>query len=379
MIRGKATIRKVQIVLCLMSIVCILSGCADPRPNTEGVAGAGENNNTEHMGTEASYTEEVGASSEEETQTKTMEETSKEESMSGELLKDAEELAENVTDGSSYEVKMDEVTDVLCPLNVSTKRMDVAYGQVSHFTYMSTTCGMERGANILLPAGYDGSAEYPVLYFLHGIFGDENSMVMDGNNKIPEILGNLKADGVIGDVVVVFPNMYASADPELKPGFTAEQVAPYDNFINDLATDLIPYVEANYAVKKDREHRGLIGFSMGGRESLYIGVCRSDLFSCIGAIAPAPGVTPAKDWAMEHVGQLAEEEFVIHEKEYPPTLLMVCCGTKDSVVGKFPLGYHELLTKNGVEHLWYEVPGADHDSNAIKSGLFNYLIRWMAE
>jgi len=49
------------------------------------------------------------------------------------------------------------------------------------------------------------------------------------------------------------------------------------------------------------------------------------------------------------------------------------------VVGKFPLSYHELFEKNNVEHLWYEVPGADHDSNAIRSGIYNFLIRWTKE
>ena len=58
---------------------------------------------------------------------------------------------------------------------------------------------------------------------------------------------------------------------------------------------------------------------------------------------------------------------------------MICCGTKDGVVGKFPESYHNIMTANNVEHLWYEVPGADHDSNAVRSGLYNLLIRWNAE
>ena len=32
---------------------------------------------------------------------------------------------------------------------------------------------------------------------------------------------------------------------------------------------------------------------------------------------------------------------------------------------------HEILEKNGVDHIWYEVTGADHDNNVIKSGLYN--------
>lgn len=305
------------------------------------------------------------------------EETGEGTEMSGELIQDTAELV-NETE-TPIAVDMENVTDVICPTKVAMRQGGVEYGEVTHFTYESTTCGCERGANILLPADYDASKQYPVLYFLHGIFGDENSMMGDSNNRIKEIIGNLAKDGVIDEIIVVFPNMYATGDANLKPGFTAEQIAPYDNFINDLTTDLIPYVEANYSVMTDREHRGIIGFSMGGRETLYIGTTRSDLFDCIGAIAPAPGVTPGQDWAMYHEGTMQESEFVIRLEEYQPKLLMICAGTKDSVVGKFPESYHNILTTNGVKHLWYEVPGADHDSNAIKSGLYNYLIRWFAE
>lgn len=294
--------------------------------------------------------------------------------MSGELIKDTEQI---VTDNNvaDEEILLDEVTQVLCPTSVSDRRESNSYGEVTHITYFSNTTNCERGANILLPANYDDSKKYPVVYFLHGIFGDENSMLGDPNNHLIEITGNLAADELIKDIIVVFPNMFATGDPKLEPGFKDEQIAPYDNFINDLVDDLIPYIENNYSVLSGRENRALIGFSMGGRESIYIGVRRHDLFDYIGAIAPAPGVTPSKDWAMTHPGQLSEEELFIANDGNEPKLFMVCCGTKDSVVGKFPLSYHEIMSGNGTRHLWYEVPDADHDSNAIRSGYYNFLVR----
>lgn len=268
------------------------------------------------------------------------------------------------------------VTEADCPKAVCERTADRQYGTAEHITYHSQTTGLDRGANVLLPPGYSEDKKYPVLYFLHGIFGDENSMIGDGNNKIPEILGNLAAEGKAGEMIVVFPNMYAASDPDQKPGFDSEAIAPYDNFINDLVNDLIPYIESNYAASSAKEDRAIIGFSMGGRESLFIGVTRPDLFSCIGAISPAPGLTPAKDWAMEHKGQMEESELKITDEANLPKLLMVCCGTNDGVVGKFPASYHEIMEKNGVEHLWYEVPGADHNDQAIRSGLYNFVTRW---
>lgn len=260
-----------------------------------------------------------------------------------------------------------------CPVKITMNRPDVTYGTVQHETYYSATTGGERGVNILLPADYDASKEYPTLYLLHGIFGNEHSFTSDSTNKIPQILGNLAADGLAKEMIVVFPNMYASADPAQQPGFTDEAMAPYDNFINDLVNDLIPYIESNYSVQKDREHRAIAGFSMGGRETLFIGLQRPDLFAYVGAIAPAPGLTPGKDWAMEHPGQLTEEQVTFEGKEYLPEILMVCCGTRDSVVGQFPKSYHDIMETNGVEHVWYEITGADHDNKAIKSGFHNFV------
>lgn len=267
------------------------------------------------------------------------------------------------------------VTETDCPADVCKRLADRTYGIVEHVTYHSETTGLDRGANILLPPDYSADKDYSVLYFLHGIFGDEYSLINDGNNKIPEILGNLAAEGKAREMIVVFPNMYASSDPSQKPGFDSEAIAPYDNFINDLVNDLIPFIESQYSVSSANDDRAILGFSMGGRETLFIGVSRPDLFSCIGAISPAPGLTPAKDWAMTHEGQMEESELKFTDTDNLPKL-MICCGTKDGVVGTFPASYHEIMERNGVEHLWYEVPGADHNDQAVRSGLYNFVIRW---
>lgn len=360
--------KKVFMAILCTTVVTLFSGC--------GSQTVPENSVEQQEITQEEQSSDEAIENQEGEEEMTEENTVLPDGSNGELLKDTEDLGANTESQEEYTIDMENVTDVLCPAKASLKRAKTEYGTVEHFTYYSETTGCERGANILYPAGYEEGKKYPVLYFLHGIFGDENSMLNDSGSKIKEIMGNLKEDGIIGDVIVIFPNMYATGDPKLQPGFTAEQTAPYDNFINDLVNDLMPYAEEHFGAMTDRENRGIIGFSMGGRETLYIGTTRSDLFAYIGAVAPAPGLTPAKDWAMTHPGQMQEDELVIRQSDYQPNLLLVCCGTKDSVVGAFPASYHAIMEKNGVDHMWYEVPEADHDSNAIKSGLYNFLIRW---
>ena len=261
-----------------------------------------------------------------------------------------------------------------CPKEYLKTRDGFDYGTFEHVTYYSKTCKMERGFSILFPPSYSASAEktYPVLYLLHGIFGDEFSFSNDENNRIKEILGNMSADGIIEDTILVCPNMYATDDPEQKPAFDNEACIPYDNFINELINDLMPYVEANYSVKKGRENTYLAGFSMGGRETTFITLKASRLFGYACAISSAPGLVPTEDKFMKHEGQITKDEMRFADA-IEPIVLMLCCGTQDSVVGSFPKMYHEILNENGVKHIWYEIPGVDHNNDAVQSGLYNLL------
>jgi enterochelin esterase-like enzyme len=230
---------------------------------------------------------------------------------------------------------------------------------------------MERGYSVLLPADYNESKKYPVLYLLHGIFGDEYSFSNDKNNKIKEIIGNMASDGIIEETILVCPNMFAASDPDQKPGFDSKSVLPYDNFINDLVNDLMPHIESKYSVLTGRDNTYLAGFSMGGRETIFITLRKPELFGYVCAISSAPGIVPAKDRFMTHEGQLSESEMKFSDEATEPNVFIICCGTRDSVVGTFPKQYHELLEAHGAGHIWYEIKDADHDNNAIKSGIFN--------
>ena len=258
-----------------------------------------------------------------------------------------------------------------CPVTITATRKNIQYGEFTHGTYESKTCGLERGYCILLPADYSEDKQYPVLYLLHGIFGNEYSFSGDASNKIKEIVGNMAADGLIDETIIVCPNMYASSDPNQQPGFDAESCLPYDNFINDLVNDLMPHIESTYSVLTGRENTYLAGFSMGGRETLFITLQKPELFGYVCAISAAPGIVATTDKFMTHPGQLSESEVKFADGAVEPNVFILCCGTRDSVVGTYPKSYHELLEKNGTNHVWYEITGADHDNNAIKSGLYN--------
>jgi len=278
---------------------------------------------------------------------------------------------ESIADMSNAYMRSVEIIED-CPANVMVKKADVAYGTVVHNTYESKTTGLIRGVNIVLPPNYDESKKYPVVYLLHGIFGNEHSM-LDGNNKLIEISANLAAEGKAKEMIIVLPDMFAKTDANQQPALNQESMLVYDNFINDLTNDLMPFIEENYSVLTGRENQAIAGFSMGGREALYIGFTRPDLFGYVLAIAPAPGLTPGTDWAMAHPGQMQEDDLKIKNINDTPYLIMLCSGTNDSVVGTFPKSYHNIMEKNEVNHIWYEINGANHDNRAIRSGLYNFF------
>jgi len=209
--------------------------------------------------------------------------------------------------------------DDTCPAEILVRKEDVVYPEYTKIYYNSTTTQTERPMNIVLPINYDKSKKYPVLYYLHGIMCDEDTMLEEPLGAIATY-GNLLQEHRAKDMIIVLPNQYAPAPgTEAPPALDQSYYDGYDNFINDLVNDIMPYMEKHYSIAKGRENTGICGFSMGGRNALYIGYVRSDLFGWVGAFSPAPGITEATDMMSYHKGLLQPEELVA---KYPPIVTM---------------------------------------------------------
>ena len=244
-------------------------------------------------------------------------------------------------------------------------------GELSHITYFSKKANKQKGANVWLPPGYSESESYPVFYVNHGIQNNEYSMLQGFN--ILESANALIASGEAVPMIIVFTYMYTNPNKDSCDGINASEVPFYDAFLDDLTDSLMPYIEEHYSCKTGRENTAIGGFSMGGRESLYIGIMRPDLFGYIAASSPAPGVVPAHDNFMDHVGSISESEFRMSEP-YLPYLLMIAGGTADGMVQDFPEQYHKLFERNNTDHIWISVPNGGHDGG-VGGPLFYHFIR----
>jgi len=245
------------------------------------------------------------------------------------------------------------------------------YGSPETISYYSKTTKTMRKASVLLPVEYDEKKSYPILYLLHGIGGDHREW-LEGTPQY--IIGNLAAEGKAEDMIVVMPNVRARKDDRVPEDvFCLANINAFDNFINDLRDDLIPYIETKYAVAQGRENTAVAGLSMGGRESLYIGITMAERFGSIGAFCPAAGVL-AYEEELSEPGLFTKESLKLPDSYNGKTMMLICTGDRDGVVKENPQMYHEVLEKNGTEHLYYVTEGG-HDFQVWKNGLYHFVKR----
>ena len=235
-------------------------------------------------------------------------------------------------------------------------REGIAHGELEMVEYDSKSVGNKRKALVYTPPGYSADTKYPVLYLLHGIGGDEEEWRRGGHPEV--ILDNLLVDKKAVPMIIVMPN--GRAQPDDRPGPNAMATAPaFGKFDQDLLGSLIPFVEAKYSVKADRESRALAGLSMGGGQSLNIGLGNLDTFSWVGGFSSAPNTKPAAELVPD--AEKATKQL---------KLLYVSCGNKDGLI-RISQGVHAYLKEKNVPHTWH-VDEHAHDFQHWKKGLYNF-------
>jgi hypothetical protein len=143
--------------------------------------------------------------------------------------------------------------------------------------------GPTRTALVITPIGYNPKISYPVLYLLHGFYGDETSWTSSGDALC--ILDNLQNAGKIVPMIVVMPDNYASTVAPDYNDMPAVHKA-YQLFEKELINDLIPQIEANFSTIASPKGRALAGCSEGAEQAVKFGLENLDTFGYIGAFSP---------------------------------------------------------------------------------------------
>jgi enterochelin esterase-like enzyme len=205
---------------------------------------------------------------------------------------------------------------------------DVPHGTLRHHTYTTqTVLGLPQNQGryfVYTPPGYDPKAKkpYPVLYLLHGWSDSDSGWTAVGRADL--IFDNLLAEGKIKPMVVVMPLGYGEMsfindysvwnDPAAIDRNT-------DLFTKALLTEVLPSVESEYHVSKDRNDRAIAGLSMGGLESIEVGLTHPGLFAWVGGFSSAVH-------NLDYTRKLAS----LDPRTAGLRLLWIACGTEDSLI-----------------------------------------------
>jgi enterochelin esterase-like enzyme len=204
---------------------------------------------------------------------------------------------------------------------------DVPHGEITPHTYTTrVVLGLPQNQSefiVYTPPGYNPKAKpYPVLYLLH-VWGDRP----DSWNRFAQaniIFDNLIAQGKAKPMIVVMPLGYGDMKFAEDYNVWSDTTAIDQNltlFTQSLLTEVMPQVQALYNVSQNRNERAIIGASMGGLESLTIGLNHTAQFAWVGGISSAVQ-------SLDYVQQLKSFDPAIANLR----LLWIACGTGDELI-----------------------------------------------
>jgi len=234
---------------------------------------------------------------------------------------------------------------------------DVPHGTVSKTWYHSDALGADRRMTVYTPAGYETSGRnYPVLYLLHGMGGDENAWSELG--RATQILDNLIASGKARPMIVVMPN--GNVDMPAAPGEShlgmtvPEPNLPHtmDGMFEKTFPEIVNHIDANYRTRRDKASRAVAGLSMGGFHSLNISMEYPGLMDYVGLFSAA--IRPLRS-ENEHIHAHMKEKL---ERQFadPPRLYWIAIG-KDDFLYDTNVKFRELLDSMNIPYEYHESAG----------------------
>jgi len=238
---------------------------------------------------------------------------------------------------------------------------NVLHGGVTEVNYYSTALKADRRMHVYTPPGYDtNNRKYPVFYLLHGAGDSDDSWSTVGRAGF--ILDNLINDKKAKPMVVVMPAGHTRGP--------ANQIAASatDAFVSDFVTDIMPYVQKNYRVLTDRANTAIAGLSMGGLQTLNIGIPNLEKFAYLGVYssgligafpgagrggtpAPAAGTGGPTEWETRNTAKLDDPNL-------KKGLKLVWFGTgKEDFLLDTTVKTVDLLKKHGFSPVFKESGG----------------------
>jgi S-formylglutathione hydrolase FrmB len=249
----------------------------------------------------------------------------------------------------------------------------LAAGRTECRTVPSKILGRPIPYCVFLPPSYDSDQhqKFPVLYFLHGLGENAQTLLNAGGWNLIE---NLWEQTQIGEFLIVTP----AADRSFYINSRDGHVRYEDFFIHEF----LPFIESHYRINLERTNRGITGISMGGYGALRFAFRYPQLFGSVSAhsaalVAKLPGIqaaSPQQETLSQMMGTAFGSPFdrAFWNRNNPFTLvengvrpdgmkIYFDCGTDDQF--GFDAGaqsFHDLLAAKKIPHEFHLYPGG-HD------------------
>ncbi|MBN9414850.1 MAG: hypothetical protein J0I12_05385 [Candidatus Eremiobacteraeota bacterium] len=226
---------------------------------------------------------------------------------------------------------------------------------------------------VYLPPSYKDSPdkEYPVLYAMDGQNVFEKGTAFQGQEwHMDEAAQRAMAQGKMREAIIVAvsnggPKRIEEYSPKADPEYGGGGAEKFAQF---LTKDLKPQIDETYRTQAGPENTGVLGSSMGGLFSLYMGLAHANTFGLVGAISPSlwfaekdmiaqwkdhpPAQRPSKVWLDMGDNESPSDQ----DKNGVPDTLDNTRALRDVLVaqGQNGLMYHEIAGATHSEGSWSE-------------------------
>ena len=229
----------------------------------------------------------------------------------------------------------------------------VPHGTLHRHTYTSAAARREASFLVYTPPGYDPRAErtYPVVYVLHGYGDDEAAWSENGRAEV--IADNLLARGAMQPAILVLPNGHPRPiSLDCDRNYSSDNLAAMQDVV---IQELVPLIERDYRASRAPVDRAIVGLSMGGGQSLAIGLGHPELFQWVGGFSVA---LPIDNFDARFPALLQ----AARKHDPSPRLLWIAIGKDDSLLPRNQI-FTAWLTQNHVPFTWKLTDGGHEWTN----------------
>ena len=263
--------------------------------------------------------------------------------------------------------------------------------RVEYSSFPSSALGHELKFAVQLPPSYDKDPKrkYPVLYFLHGMFGSEVEFERRG---VAAAINRIRESGKIGEMIIVSPAGKNSFYLNAKNG---------EKYEDAIIKDLIPYIEKTYRTYGTADMRAIQGISMGGFGALTLAFKHPEMFSSVSAhcaalfaeLPAASGTDQRSQFRAKLVGDIfgnpPDEEFFKQNNPMDVAISNAAAIKKSGIQIYFDVGeqdrygfaepnkdFDARLTKAGIAHKFNLFPGNHGWEYMISVAENSYTFLW---